>query len=657
MIIRQIKKDVTFLNIYTWVINKTKDFYYYVVMKFLLKIIIILGIIFQPLITFANSEKTANNKTAINLELLPVPTNVLPEKIIYKEIQLSINSLDPKKNVSSSSYYPGLRGPNQLVVYTPKFGLRTGTNEFGTEAIVENNMVVRLNGADSIIPLNGFVISGHGTAKNRINQNIQVGSKVYIDYSTNSLRVFLTPNSLIFAAKERLKEVNSLIDYYKDIDILYNDKKASEYLEVSKNSLRKAEKKPEKAQTYITNSMDALKGAIKNAIPYRMTELKGVWIRPVEKTPHQISKTVSKIYDAGITDIFLETYFHGKTIYPSNYLDNLGIISQKEEFVGFDPMKIWIEEAHKRGMKIHVWFESFYLGNNNPKYNNKHVLSIHPDWSNKRKSSFDSVEPVPSLSEHNGYFFDPSNPDVQKYLLGIISELIEKYEIDGLNLDYIRYPQTVEPTYSNYAEMNWGYTQYACNEFEELYGINPLEIKYDTKEWDLWAKYRQDKIAAFIKQVNKLVKQKNILLTAVVFPDLEKSKATKMQNWQDWSYNKYVDGLTPLILSGDKNTAELLIKDVFKYSCPSTKIYLGIMVPFMGGQFEDLLVQIHKNREFKAKGAILFDYAHLNDDYINALKIRVFNADYEQKYKVEQKNEKVKKTKNKKIRRKKNAEN
>ncbi len=77
-----------------------------------------------------------------------------------------IDVVDP---VASTNWkglnYPGLRGANQLVIYSPSFGMRTNTNEFGTEAIVVGDTVVSLSGADSLIPANGFVISGHGSAK------------------------------------------------------------------------------------------------------------------------------------------------------------------------------------------------------------------------------------------------------------------------------------------------------------------------------------------------------------------------------------------------------------------------------------------------------------------------------------------------------------
>lgn len=576
------------------------------------------------------------NEQVVNFKLIPVNNQTVVSKsqtplenIIYQENQIEYYAIDPSVPAGTTSYYPGLRGPNQLIIYSPAFGLRTGTNEFGTEAIIENNMVVRLNGADSIIPRNGFVISGHGSAKSWITKNIQMGSKVYIDYTNKLLKVYLTPESLIYSAKEKLREVNNLINYYRQVDVLYNDKKSNEYLESAKEYLRKAEKKPEKTQHYISDAMVDLDNAIKNALPYIKSEVKGTWVRPVETTPHQIEKTIERMNDAGITDIFLETYFHGKTIYPSMYLKNNGVIYQREEFVGFDPLEIWINEAHKRNMKVHIWFESFYVGNDNPQTTQNHILNVYPLWSNKRLMNFESEVPVPSLSEHNGYFLDPANIQVQSFLLGIIEEIITNYKPDGINLDYIRYPQTVDPSFSNYTQMNWGYTKAARDEFKAMYGLDPINIQFGTPDWELWSIYRQNQISEFILSVKKLTQNTNILLTAVIFPDLKKSTATKMQNWKVWSFNNYIDGVTPLILTGDKNTAELLLKDVINNTSNYTKIYPGIFVPFMGGPSEDLITQIHKTRVYKTKGNILFDYAHLSDEYVQALKTRIHNKEYD----------------------------
>ncbi len=575
-----------------------------------------------------NNQFELNDKV-LNMSILPaVSEPIIPSGIIYSEDYVALDAINPQKKGNVNANYPGLRGPNQLIVYTPAFGLRTGTNEYGTEAVIENNMVVRLNGADSIIPKNGFVVSGHGKAKTWIMKNLQVGTKVYIDYTNNAIKIFLTPESLIFAANEKLNEISKIIEYYRNYDYKYSDKEAADFIEKSQNAIKKAEKKPEKTQSYINEAMSYLDSAMKNAIPYYDNELKGIWVRPIETTPELIEKTIERIHETGITDIFLETYFHGKTIYPSEYLKEVGVISQREEFIGFDPLEIWIKEAHKRDMKIHIWFETFYVGNDNPMYNPQHVLNVYPSWANKRLMNYDSDIPVPSLSEHNGYFLDPANKLVQTYLKEIIKEIIVKYRPDGINLDYIRYPQTVDPSYSNYRLSNWGYTQYARYEFKSLYGIDPIDIEYGTGDWQLWSLYRQRKINEFVADVKSMTKAYNINLTAVIFPDLKKCIGTKMQNWREWSMNGYVDGVTPLVLTGDKNTAILLLKDVIHNTSPLTNIYPGLFVTFMGGSFDDLLLQIHKTREFKTKGQVLFDYAHLNTEYVDALTARVYNKSY-----------------------------
>ena len=104
----------------------------------------------------------------------------VPQKneIIFNQSIFKIDAIDPQAvtNVRGANY-PGLRGANQLIVYTPSFGYRTNTNEFGTEAVITENIVTSLSGADSLIPPNGYVISGHGRAKKWINENIKEGIK------------------------------------------------------------------------------------------------------------------------------------------------------------------------------------------------------------------------------------------------------------------------------------------------------------------------------------------------------------------------------------------------------------------------------------------------------------------------------------------------
>ncbi len=548
------------------------------------------------------------------------------KEVIFSQKVYPLNAIDPTiLTNAAASFYPGLRGGNQMIVYTPAFGSRTNTNEFGGEAIVNGNIVTALSGADSIIPFDGLVISGHGVAKKWMNENIIVGAKVYVDKDCKNLTVYITSDSFLYGAKAKIKEANEIMNYYRASSYLYDYKRPYAYVEQAEDYLIKAEKDTKNVQKYSALAIEAANSALATVVPYKQDELKGVWIRPTETSEAAIINTLDKIKAAGLNNIFLETYFHGKTIFPSKTMENYQFTAQNEKFVGFDPLKIWIEEAHKRGIKVNIWFETFYVGNKNPCDNPHSIIGVNPSWANTTKREFDSSTPTPSLSEHGGYFIDPANPDVQQFLEELLAEIITNYKPDGINLDYIRYPQSIAAKFAGYDLSNWGYTEYARADFKAHYGIDPIEICPSDAAWALWDRYRQDKITQFVLRVSKLTKPKGILLTTVIFPDRQKALETKQQDWKTWSALGYVDGFTPLLLTCDAKTASTMMQDVIRNKSKDTALYSGLFITFMGGSSEDLVRQIHEARKLDAKGVIVFDYAHFEEKYMNTLAASIFD--------------------------------
>lgn len=547
-------------------------------------------------------------------------------EIIFSQKVYPISAINPTiLTNSTASFYPGLRGANQMIIYTPEYGVRTNTNEFGAEAIVNGNIVTSLSGADSIIPSDGLVISAHGSAKKWLNENIIVGSKVYVNAEAKTLTVYITSDSFLYGAKATISEAKGIMNYYASNSYMSDFKKADHYIDKAQDYLKKAEREPKSVQKYSGLAIDAANSALANSIPYNSQEFKGIWVRPTETNADAIVKTIEKIQDSGIDNIFLETYFHGKTIFPSKTMESYQFLTQNEKFAGFDPLKVWVEEAHKRGIKVHIWFETFYVGNDNPKDNPKSILAVDPQWGNKTKRDFDSLNPVPSLSEHGGYFIDPANPEVQQFLENLITEIICTYHPDGINLDYIRYPQSIAAKFAGYDLSNWGYTEYARNEFKTMYGVDPIELSQSDPLWQSWCKYRQDKVSAFVLRISKLARSNRTILTAVIFPDRQKALETKQQDWKTWSACNYIDGFTPLLLTCDARTASLMMQDVIRNKCPNTDLYAGLFITFMNGSNEDLIRQIHEARKLKTKGVILFDYAHLGDRYVDTLTSSVFS--------------------------------
>jgi len=588
------------------------------------KLTIIITIVLLSVLNAAYSDEIEN------LQFIPEvveskefsPLILKPNEVIFKQNSVRIDAIDPS---FSASIYPGGRGANKLIIYTPKYGLHTGTNEFGTEAIVENSTVTALSGADSTIPKEGIVISGHGIAKNWITQNITIGSKVYIDRLNNILTVYTTSESFTYEAKAKIAEASSMVEYYKNSIPNYNYQLPQSHIQNAQNYLNIAENGTQQNSSvlkqYSQEAIDSANMAIKTSLPCLKNELKGTWIRPTETSKEQIIATLDKIKSSGFNSIFLETYYHGKTIFPSQTMNKYGFTVQNETFNEFDPLEIWIKEAHKRDIKVHIWFQSFYVGNQPPDYNQSSILSVRPDWGNKTKRNADMPTATKSLSEHNGYFIDPANPEVQDFLLELLSEIITVYNPDGINLDYIRYPNVTDKNEQN----AWGYTQYARNAFKEKYGVDPVDLTTADVQWYDWNQFRRDNITNFVQKVSLLCKKERVYLSTVIFPDIASALATKQQDWRTWSRNGYIDGFTPLFLTYDSSMLVSMMNDVMKIKAPNTELYAGLFVTFMGGAPEDLVRQIYQTRKMQANGVILFDYAHTTPVYTTTLMAGAFN--------------------------------
>ncbi len=441
-----------------------------------------------------------------------------------------------------------------------------------------------------------------------------------------TITVYTTSESYTYEAKAKIEEALSIMNYYKNNLPNYNYNLPNSHIQTAQNYLKIADNEKQNSiilRQYTQEAIDAANMAIKTSLPYVKNELKGTWIRPTELTKEQIIATLDKIEDAGFNNIFLETYFHGKTIFPSKTMNKYGFTVQYEKFNEFDPLEVWIKEAHKRDIKVHIWFQSFYVGNQPPEYNPSSILSVRPEWGNKTKKFADKPGATKAAAEHNGYFIDPANPEVQDFLLELLDEIITTYKPDGINLDYIRYPNANVAGDIN----SWGYTEYARNDFKLLHGTDPIELTTSDVLWLDWNQYRRNNITNFVKKAGKLCRSKNIYISTVIFPDIASALASKQQDWRNWSANDYVDGFTPLFLTNDSNMLVSMMNDVMRIKSPQTELFAGLFITFMGGAPEDLIRQIYQTRMMNSNGVIIFDYAHTTPVYTTTLMASAFNEE------------------------------
>lgn len=524
-----------------------------------------------------------------------------------KEAQRPANKIDPEAPFE----FPGGRGADELVVYTPAYaGNTTGTNQYGYEIIVKDGVVVKMGGNNNEIPANGMVLSGHGISKDWLIQNTQVGAKVAVNLETKVVSARIDPSAYIYSSQVLLNEMSKLVEKaeqeLRDVPI----EKAESYLEEARQNLEKAEAAYRNEQWDLTiehaeMAAKASQNAYFNTVESRVSEGRGVWHRPIEKNREEIVATLDKLEAANYNQLFLETFYHGYTIYPSK------INKQNPQFAGWDPLKVFIEEGKKRGIEVHGWVHTFFVGHESLQPPGP-ILSEHPDWA-----AVDRSGRIPSQREPGYYWVNPALPEVRDYLSSVFNEMVKDYELDGLHLDYIRYPVSMP------IEDGFSYDTYSRSEFEKLYGGDPLEITptSDPELWKKWNKWRENNISTFVERIHSEVKEvdSEIDLSTAVFPEVSDAIDKKFQNWIDWVEKGQMDFITPMVYSVDENWVGNTTKDFLANMKSPILSYIGL-APFIGFDDELLVKQVDVVNQAGAAGNAQFAYHKLNEEHFTAMQ-------------------------------------
>ena len=149
--------------------------------------------------------------------------------------------------------------------------------------------------------------------------------------------------------------------------------------------------------------------------------------RSIERQKEELRQTLDRLQQAGINTVLLQTRIRGTVIYPSAYEPWDGCLSgQPGRSPGYNALAFAIEECHRRGMELHAWVVTIPVG----KWNAKGCADL-------RKRQPGLIKKIGA----DGYM-DPEKPQTAKYLTDICGEIVDNYDVDGIHLDYIRYPET-----------------------------------------------------------------------------------------------------------------------------------------------------------------------------------------------------------------------
>ncbi len=523
------------------------------------------------------------------------------------------------------------RGTDKLVAYTSagRPAGTTGTNSFGYEITVTDGRITAVGGNNNPIPTGSsiaartYVLSGHGTADKFLSANATVGAVVEI--AGNIVTISVDGQSYLLGANTLLTQASDAAASANASCLVYAADSASAKIAESQKFLESANAaglSVAEVANIASQASDAAREAFYYTTESRPVEGRGIWVRPTETTPDAIRATLDKISATGFNMIFLETVFQGYTIYPSAVAASSGVTEQRPQFAGSDPLAVWISEAHARGIELHPWVHTFYVGADATGDGIGPVLRAHPEWAAVEREDVGKPGILPSSKEPGYYFIDPAHPDARKYVKDLYSEILSKYDVDGVHLDYIRYAVS-EP----WQTAGYSYSDFTRALFQSEKGVDPYTLTPSDAMWQTWTDWKIEKITSFVADIRAMQQQvkPSALISAAVFADPLDGLNKKFQNWGDWVDRGYVDVLTGMSFGAD-GTSVGNDTAIMRTRVGSELLYTATYGAFHGRTPSVVLDQITAVTQRGSDGAGVFSYNQLRDDQAHALALGPFRT-------------------------------
>lgn len=357
-----------------------------------------------------------------------------------------------------------------------------------------------------------------------------------------------------------------------------------------------------------------------NAFPVNQSlaqaEIRAMWLDRGTIVRAGSEAALADVFDrlsaAGINTVFFEALNAGYPIYPSRIAPQQNPLTRH-----WDPLAAAVKLGKERGIEVHAWVWLFAAGNrrhnallNLPANYPGPLINANPGWA-----AYDRQGRIVPIGQDKP-FLDPANPEVRSYLMRMLQEIVNNYDVAGVQFDYVRYPFQ-DPA----ADRTYGYGTAARLRFRDMTGLDPAvlsprhnpslsprEQRRQRQLWEQWTDFRVEQVSSFVAEASQMLKQRRpgIKVSAAVFAKPTHERIQKIQqDWETWARRGDVDWIVLMSYAMDTNRFEELIHPwVLQANYGSTLILPGIRLlnlPDMAA-----LDQIQTLRDLPVSGYALF---------------------------------------------------
>jgi uncharacterized lipoprotein YddW (UPF0748 family) len=200
-----------------------------------------------------------------------------------------------------------------------------------------------------------------------------------------------------------------------------------------------------------------------------------------------------------------------------------------------------VPAAQAVGLDLHIWIQTMMRGEN---------VEEHPDWYAVNRNGVSTAEDPPYVDYYR--FMSPCVEGVRDYLANHVDILAQVDGVQGVHLDYIRFPDvilptTLQPQYDlvqdqEYPEFDYGYHPACRAQFEAATGADPVDLD-DPPAHAEWVQFRYDQVTQVVSRLAEVIHGHGKLVTAAVFPTPDIARRLVRQNWPAWP----LDAVMPMM--------------------------------------------------------------------------------------------------------------
>jgi uncharacterized lipoprotein YddW (UPF0748 family) len=339
--------------------------------------------------------------------------------------------------------------------------------------------------------------------------------------------------------------------------------------------------------------------------------------------PEKIPVLLEDARRLGVTDLFVQVYRGGRAWFDSKLADPKPYW-QSTEAAGEDVLARLIAAAHAEGLRVHAWVNVLNLARNRqaPLVQELGRDAVLVDQAGRSLLDYPDFDvPQPDRAHVRlgtpGVWIDPAAPGVAARLAETFVELVARYpELDGLHLDYIRYPGVLPfaPGSRFGVGLDMGHGEKTRTRFRQETGLEPPSPPHrlgNANRWDAW---RRDQVTELVRRIGDAARgaRPGLALSAAVWSHADRAYLSVGQDWRGWLDEGLIDFAVPMAYTLDPKVFRYQA-DAFAHSAQGDRTWLGIGVWLFSKRPEGAVDQLRTARELGAAGDVLFSWDAIAD--------------------------------------------